>query len=335
MATRADEIHRTDGRTPDVVLPAGTHADVADVAIIGGGVAGLSAALVLGRSRRRTVVIDAGEPRNAPSPGVHSFFSRDGMLAGDLLRVGREQLQPYDSVHLRRGRVSTAERAGDGFHLHLDDGGVVAARRVVLALGVVDQLPEIEGLRERWGHGVFHCPYCHGWEMRDLPLAVLGNGADGVRMARLATGWTRDLVLCTNGPATFGDEERALLDRNGIAVREERIARVQGEGKGVSGVAFDGGGVLPRAGVLVRPPFRQRSDLPAALGCALTEQGVIRTDEDGRTSVPGVFAVGDCASLMQQVAVGVGQATRTAIVLNNELLLQATALPSLANARRN
>jgi thioredoxin reductase len=296
-----------------------------EVAIVGGGVAGLSAALVLGRSRRRTVVVDAGEPRNAPSPGVHSFFSRDGMLPGDLLRVGREQLAPYASVQLRRGRVTTAERVGDGFRLHLDDGGMVAARRVVLALGVVDELPEIAGLRERWGHGVFHCPYCHGWEMRDQPLAVFGNGGDGVRLARLATGWTGDVVLCTNGPAAFGDKERALLVRCGIAVREQRIARVEGEGKGVSGVVFEDGDVLPRAGVLVRPPFRQRSDLPAALGCALTEQGVIRTDEDGRTSVPGVFAVGDCASLMQQVAVGVGQAARTAIALNNELVLAATA----------
>ena len=327
-----DELHTTGERTPDAEPAAGTPADVA---IIGGGVAGLSAALVLGRSRRRTLVIDAGEPRNAPSPGVHSFFSRDGMLPGDLLRVGREQLQPYDSVHLRRGRVSGAERVGDGFRLHLDDGGAVAARRVVLALGVVDALPAVEGLRERWGHGVFHCPYCHGWEMRDRPLAVLGNGGEGVRLARLATDWTRDVVLCTNGPAAFGDAERALLDRCGIAMRERRVERVAGAGKDVSGVVFEGGEVLPRAGVLVRPPFRQRSDLPAALGCALTEQGVIRTDEDGRTSVPGVFAVGDCASLMQQVAVGVGQATRTAIALNNELLLQATAQPALVAGRSN
>ncbi|MGH2352250.1 MAG: NAD(P)/FAD-dependent oxidoreductase, partial [Chloroflexota bacterium] len=263
-----DELHTTGERTRDSEWAAGTHVDVA---IIGGGVAGLSAALVLGRSRRRTLVIDAGEPRNAPSPGVHSFFSRDGMLPSDLLRVGREQLAPYDSVQLRRGRVSTAERVGDGFHLHLDDGAVVAARRVVLALGVVDELPDIQGLRERWGHGVFHCPYCHGWEMRDQPLAVLGNGGEGVRLARLATGWTRDVVLCTHGRATFGDTERALLDRCGIAVREQRVARIEGEGKAVSGVVFQGGEVLPRAGVLVRPPVRQRSDLPAALGCALTE----------------------------------------------------------------
>jgi thioredoxin reductase len=161
--------------------------------------------------------------------------------------------------------------------------------------------------------------------MRDQPLAVLGNGAEGVRLARLATGWTTDIVLCTNGPATFGDEERALLDRCGIALRERRVARVEGEGKGVSGVVFEGGEVLPRAGVLVRPPVRQRSDLPAALGCELTPQGIVRTDEDGRTTVPGVFAVGDCASVMQQVAVAVGQAAGAAIVLNNELILEAAA----------
>ena len=297
----------------------------ADVAIVGGGVAGLSAALVLGRSRRSTVLIDAGEPRNAPSPAVHSFLSRDGILPSDLLRIGREQLEPYDSVRLKRGTVSGAEPIAGGFRLQLDEGGVVAARRVVLALGVIDELPEIVGLRERWGHGVFHCPYCHGWEMRDVPLAVLGNGAEGVRLARLATGWSGDVVLCTNGAAAFGDEERALLGRNGIRVDERRVVRIEGEGQGVSGVVFEGAEVLSRAGVLVRPPFRQRSELPAALGCALTEQGLIRTDEDGRTTVAGVFAVGDCASHVQQVAVAVGQAVRVAIALNNELVLAAAA----------
>ena len=143
MALLTTELHPPDDYTAPAGSPAPARTDEAEVAIIGAGVAGLSAALVLGRSRRGTVVIDAGEPRNAPSPGVHSFFSRDGMLPADLLRVGREQLQPYDSVELRRARVTAAERVGDGFHLHLDDGGVVAARRVVLALGVVDQLPEI------------------------------------------------------------------------------------------------------------------------------------------------------------------------------------------------
>ena len=199
--------------------------------------------------------------------------------------IGPEQLEPYDSVQLWCGLVSSAQRVEDGFRVHVEGAGAVAARRLLLALGVVDDLPAIEGLRERWGHGVFHCPYCHRWEMRDRPLAVLGNGTDAVHLARLATG----------------------------------------EGQEVSAVVLEGGVALPRAGVLVRPPIRQRSDLPAALGCALTEYGVVRTDEDGRTTVPGVFAVGDCASRMQQVALAVGQAARAAIVLNNELMLEATA----------
>jgi thioredoxin reductase len=295
-----------------------------DVVIVGGGVAGLSAALVLGRSRRRTLVIDAGEPRNAPSPAVHSFFSQDGTLPDALLLIGRGQLAPYDCVRLTAGRVSTAERIGNSFRLGLDRGEVVTARRLVLALGVVDDLPEIEGLRERWGHGVFHCPYCHGWEVRDQPLAVLGNGAAALYLARLATGWSRDIVLCSNGPAALSAEDRAHLSRLGIPVREERVIRIEGEGKGVRRVVFEGAEALPRAGVVVRPPVRQRSDLPATLGCALTEFGVIQADEDGRTSVPGVFAVGDCGNRVQQVAVSVSQATRAAIALNNELLLEAT-----------
>lgn len=299
--------------------------DRVEVVVVGGGVAGLSAALVLGRSRRRTLVIDAGEQRNAPSPGVHSFFSRDGILPAELLSIGREQLKPYDSVQVRRGQVTSAERVAGGFRLRLDSGEVVATRRLVLALGVIDELPEVEGLCERWGHGVFHCPYCHGWEMRDRPLAVLGNGPDALRLTRIVTGWTRDVVLCTNGPAAFGPEERSRLDRLGIPLREESVARVEGEGTSVERIVFEGGTVLAREGVLLRPPFRQRSNLAEALGCQLTEAGVVQTDDDGHTAVPGVFAVGDCANRVQQVAVAVRQAVRAAIALNNDLLFEETA----------
>ncbi len=156
-----------------------------EVVVVGGGSAGLSTALVLGRSLRRTLVLDTGEPRNAPSSGVHSFFTRDGIRPEELLEIGREQLEPYPSVELRRARAVGAQGEDGDFELALDDGSSVRARKMVLASGVVDELPETPGFRELWGRGVYHCPYCHGWEVRDTPLAVLNSTERAAQQAVL------------------------------------------------------------------------------------------------------------------------------------------------------
>src|ERR687889_709994 len=166
-----------------------------DVVVVGGGSAGLSAALILGRSRRQTLVVDAGEPRNAPSSGVHGFFSRDGISPEELLEIGREQLEPYPSVEVRSARVSGTSGVNGDFEVILDDGSVVRARKLLLATGVVDELPDKPGFEELWGSGVYHCPYCHGWEVRDRPLAVLNPGGEAAERAAFIRNWSRDLAL--------------------------------------------------------------------------------------------------------------------------------------------
>src|SRR5213082_265068 len=195
-----------------------------DVVIVGGGFAGLSAALVLGRSRRRVLVSDTGKTRNAVAQESHGFFTRDGTSPAELVRIGREQLRPYETVELYSAGVKAAKAQSKGFEIKLDDETRIACRKLLLASGVVDEMPEIEGFKELWGKSIFNCPYCHGWEVRDQPLALFG----GIELAELLKGWSDDLVLCTDG-ATLSEDESRLLSKNNIAIREERIVRVEGK----------------------------------------------------------------------------------------------------------
>ena len=291
-----------------------------DAMIAGGGAAGLSAALVLGRARRKTLVIDAGEPRNAPSPEAHSFFTRDGTPPGELLRIGREQAAAY-GVEIREGRVASVGGQIGAFEVETEDGGRVSARRVLLATGVADVLPEIPGVRERWGRSVLHCPYCHGWEVRDQPLAVLVTAETAIELASLLLGWSRDVVVLTNGPAEIGAEDRARMARHGIVVRAEPIARLEGEGDRLERIVFATGDSLPRAALFVRPEQRA-TPLVERLGCETKENGALVLDVFGETSVPGVYAAGDLTRRMQQVSAAAAEGGMAAAGINRALLTE-------------
>lgn len=264
-----------------------------EVIIVGGGPAGLSAALILGRSRRRTLVCDAGEPRNAPSPSAHNFLSRDGIAPAELLRISREQLAAYPSVELRTADVVSATRQAQGFEVTLADGTRLTSRGLIVATGVRDELPAIEGLAPRWGRSVLHCPYCHGWEVRDQPLAVYAQGAEALHISFLLTQLSRDIVLCTDGPAELTAADRDRLAAHGIQLRESKLLRLEGEGDTLERLVFADGEVLERHALFVSPTPRQRSPLAAQLGCDFTEAGAVKVDEMRRSSVPGVYIVGD------------------------------------------
>ena len=290
-----------------------------DAVVVGGGPAGLNAALVLGRSRRRTLLAYAGPTRNAPAEAAHYVFTRDGTPPEDLVRIGLAQLEPY-GVEVRNERVTDASALGRGFALTLSDGRRVEARRVVLATGVEDVLPDVEGMRELWGGGVFHCPYCHGWEVRDRPLAAYGKGDLGIALVTLLLGWTRDVLLFTDGPAGLSDTQRAQLARHGVPVREEPVERLVGEGRHLRSVVLVGGETVPRGGMLIRPPQRLRSDLAHRLGCPLREDGRVEADEFGRTPVEGVFVAGDAGPGMQTVGAAAAGGATVAGLLNHGLL---------------
>ena len=303
-----------------------------DVIIVGGGAAGLSAALVLGRARRRVLVVDAGEPRNAPSTAAHGVFTRDGTPPSELLRIGREQLRPYGSVEYRLGEVTQAHDTGNGFAVGLAADGEERARKLLLATGVRDELPAIPGFRDLWGQGVYHCPYCHGWEARDLPLAVYANGAVAGHLAPLVRNWSADVVLLTDGPAELADEDRARLAALDIPVREERVARLEGKRGRLDRVRFASGEALPRHGLFVRPAIRPNNALAEQLGCALTDgdpiPGLIEVDAGNQTSIPGVYAAGDVTTPMQQVIVAAAAGATTAAWINHALV--AATAPAMA-----
>src|SRR5678815_5317292 len=212
-----------------------------DVIIVGAGPAGLSAALILGRSRRRVLVCDAGHPRNATSRSLHGFITRDGIEPAEFLRLAREQLRPYDTVQLKQTEVTDLRRQDNRFEITLGEGDRMTSRKVLLATGVVDDVPEIEGIAAFYGRSVFHCPYCDGWELRDQPLAVYGRGENGAGLALELLLWSRDLVLCTDGPGELSAEQLQRLAHHRITLREERIARLDGNDGKLERLVFESG----------------------------------------------------------------------------------------------
>jgi thioredoxin reductase len=291
-----------------------------DVIIVGAGPAGLSAALLLGRSRRRVLVCDTGRPRNAASHAMHGFLSRDGMPPREFLAIAREQLRQYDTVELRDIEVVAAECRPDArFHVTLADGSEQGARKLLIATGVVDNLPEIPGFADLYGRGVFHCPYCDGWEVRDEPLAIYGRGARGLGLSLELTGWSRDLVLCSDGPCEIDADGLARLARNGIRVREDRVLRLDGH-DALERVVFADGDPLPRRALFFTTGQTQQSQLALALGCEFNEKGTVRTGRYESTHLPGLFVAGDASRAVQWVVVAASEGAEAAFAINTDLL---------------
>jgi thioredoxin reductase len=294
-----------------------------DVVVIGGGAAGLSAATVLARARRRVIVVDAGDPRNAPAQHVYGFLSRDGMAPAQMLAVGRDEVTGYGG-QVMQARAVAIEQLGDrGFVARRDGGPDLTARGVVVATGLRDELPETPGLRERWGVDVLHCPYCHGYEVRDTPIAVLGgvNRPFTLHQASLVRQWSADVVFFPNR-IVLDVDERTRLTARGIRIVEGEVARLVVRDHQLHGVELADGEVVPRAAVFVGPRFVPRDDLLTGLGCEAGEDGWVGTDPTGHTSVPGVWAVGNVVDSPAQLITAAGAGTKAAIALNHYLLEQ-------------
>jgi thioredoxin reductase len=286
-----------------------------DVLVVGGGAAGLSAALVLLRARRTVVVVDAGGPRNAPAAHMHGFLSRDGMSPRDLLAAGRAEVSGYGG-NLIDDTVLGLER---GFRVRLANGSQLRARRILVATGLRDELPDIPGVRERWGRDLLHCPYCHGYEVRDQPLGVLGGTPDAVQHALLVRQWSPDLALFAHTDV-LTPERREQLTARGVGIVEGTVARLVVDNDRLRGVELDGGAVIPRAAVFVRPRFVPNADLLTGLGCAVDANGWVVHDPVGRTTVAGVWVAGNAADPRAQVISAAGQGSAAAIALNAELV---------------
>lgn len=291
-----------------------------DVIIVGGGPAGLSAAQILGRCRRDVLVFDAGHPRNAASHALHGYLTRDGLAPAEFLRVAREELRRYETVELRQAEVVDADAIAGGFEVKLGNGETLKSRKLLLATGVRDELPNIDGVARFYGTSVFHCPYCDGWENRDQPLAVYGRGENGSGLALELLLWSRNLVLCTDGPAELTDDDRQRLTRHHITVEENKIARLEGNEGTLERVVFENGEAVTVSAMFFSTGQNQASNLPQKLGCQLTEQGCVRTYDYERTDVPGLYVAGDASRFVQFVIVAAAEGALAAVAINKELI---------------
>jgi thioredoxin reductase len=281
-----------------------------DAVIVGGGPAGLSAALVLGRAKKRVLVVDDDRPANAVSQGVGGLLGHDRVKPADLRGSGRRQLEEHPSVEFHHGAVEHVDRTAHGLLVTLADAAAVRADALVLAHGLRYDPPELPGIEPLWGRSVFHCAFCDGWEVRDRPLAFHGSGPAAVRSALVLAGWSNDVVLCTDGAPDPGGE---MLAAAGVRVRTEPIARLAGADGGLERIEFEHGPAEHREALFVNTRRGQPNGIATALGCELTEAGTIVIDPDGRTSVAGVYAAGDAATAhSRSVANAIGTGSRVA-----------------------
>ena len=289
-----------------------------DAIIIGGGPAGLSAALVLGRCRRRVLLCDSGHYRNSASAGVHSFFTRDGTPPTEMLGIGRKQLEQY-GIELRDCEVTNACFHDDGFLLTLADGTELVSRKLLLATGVKDRLPDLPGIQDLYGKSVHHCPYCDAWEWRDRPLAVYGRKRHGFALALALLNWSKDIVLVTNGHSGLTVKQKSELARLDIPVRTGLIERLEGADGRLARVLFQGGEALEREALFFSTGQEQCCDLTAKLGCVFTHKGAVRTDLKGDTNVPGLYVAGDAARNVQFVIVAAAEGAKAGVAINGAL----------------
>jgi len=287
-----------------------------DVLVVGGGAAGLSASLVLGRARRHVLVVDGGSPRNAPAAHMQGFLSRDGMPPKELLAIGRDEVRGY-GVEIVEGHVASID---DDLVATLTDGRTVAARRVVITTGSLDDLPDIPGLRERWGKDLLHCPYCHGWEVRDQRLGVLGTGPTSPQFALLIRQWSDDVLYFSHHHEVTPDQ-RDMLDARGVAVIDGEVARLLVADDAIAAVELEDGRNVERDAVFIHPINVARADgLLQQLGCEVDDSGFAIVDENGRTSNPRVWAAGNVVNPRAQVITAAGAASAVAVAVNAHLV---------------
>ena len=286
--------------------------------IIGGGPAGLSGALILSRCRRSVLLFDDGRARNAPSHASHGFFTRDGEHPAEMRRIGREQLRPY-GTEIRDETVVDARRTEAGFEVVTAGGQTFRARKLLLATGIRDRVPPVEGFEGFYGTSAWTCPYCDGWEVQDRPLAAYGYGKEGVEFALALTPWSSDLVLLTDGTPAPEPADLRRLELHGIGWRPERIARLEGADGRMERVVFENGNVLARAGLFFHLGVQQQSPLPAKLGCAFNDKGCVLTDYREGTGIPGLYVAGDASHDVLLLPVAVAEGVKAGFAINKEL----------------
>lgn len=293
-----------------------------DVIIIGGSYAGLSAGLALGRSLRKVLIVDGGNPANRFTPYSHNFITHDGRPPNEIAALARQQVRAYTSVKQIAGLVVHAAKEEHGFTVTLGNGDAYMSSKLIIATGIIDLLPDIPGFADLWGRSVLHCPYCHGYEARGEITGLIANGDNAFEFGSLLSNWTQHLTLFTNGASTLTSDQTAMLERHTIKVVETKIRNLEQEKDNLTGIALENGEVFNLSTVYARPAFRQHNEVPFLLGCEMTPDGYINIDGLQKTSVPGVYACGDNSSRIRTVANAVSMGTTAGMMVNKELIME-------------
>ncbi|AYZ13446.1 NAD(P)/FAD-dependent oxidoreductase [Chryseobacterium arthrosphaerae] len=290
-----------------------------DVIITGGSYAGLSAAMALGRSLRNVLVIDNGKPCNRQTPHSHNFITHDGKTPKEISHLAKKDVEKYDTVHFYNGTVIKMSESNSGFAVETASGDIFSAKKLILASGVKDVMPDIPGFAECWGISVLHCPYCHGYEVKNEVTGILSNGEMAFEFSKLIFNMTKSLTLFTNGKAVLSDDQIEKLKQNTISLNENEIEKIEHADGYIQQIIFKNGETISLQALYAKIPFEQNIDASGNLGCELTEQGFIKVDFMQKTNVPGVFACGDNVTMMRSVANAVAQGNFAGAMVNKEL----------------
>jgi thioredoxin reductase len=293
-----------------------------DVIIIGGSYSGLSAGMALGRSLKKVLIIDDDKPCNRQTPHSHNFITHDGKKPAEIAALAKQQVEKYDTVTFLNGLASSGNKTATGFDIHTASGETFSAKKLIFATGVKDLMPAIPGLSECWGISVLHCPYCHGYEVRNETTGILANGDEGYEFSALISNWTKHLTLLTNGTSTLTADQMTRLNRHQIKVVEKEIGKLEHSTGHLQSVIFKDGTKLTLTALYTRVPFTQHCTIPEALGCELTADGYIKIDAMQKTSIAGVFACGDNTTRMRTVSGAVGTGTMAGAVANREIIME-------------
>jgi len=289
-----------------------------DVIIVGGSYSGLSAAMSLGRALRQVLVLDDGKPCNRQTPHSHNFLTQDGETPQKIAAIAREQVARYETIRFYKGSATAAKRTNGNFEIKTDDGSTFTARRLLFATGLKDNFPDIEGFAACWGISVLHCPYCHGYEVKQQPTGIIANGDVAFHYAQLIFNWTKKLTIYTNGKSTLTAAQEQVIKSNSIAIIEKEIASLKHDQGKLNKIVFKDQTSIPLQVIYSRPELTQSCPIPEALGCEINEMGLLKVDPTFKTTVEGVYASGDCSS-MRTVSVAVATGTQAGAFINNEL----------------
>lgn len=291
-----------------------------EVIIVGGSYSGLSAAMSLGRSLRQVLVIDSGLPCNRQTPHSHNFITQDGEKPAVISAKAKLQVDIYKTVQFYNGLAIKALKTEGVFEIEMESGVIFTSKKVLFATGVKDLLPEIEGFAACWGISVLHCPYCHGYEVKNEKTAIIANGEMGFEFAKLISNWTKDLRLCTNGKSELSLEQTQILKNHGVQIFEEEIDSFEHNESYIKKIIFKNGEKVEVKAIYARPPFEQHCPIPETLGCDTNEQGLLKVDGMQKTNIAGIFASGDCTTQMRSVAIAVSTGSFAGAVINKELI---------------